>query len=359
MKSERYERVMAAMNREVPDRVPWAVWAHAPAIRFLKYYSWEKAHRDGAELANAHVALLRELDYKMDLLKVTNFYSLMTIPWGAKYLWTDNEELPELKDVPVKKTEDWSKLWVLDPKKELKEHVRATSILSRKIGRTVPFIYSFANPLIQAAYGVSTPDRFFEDMKNNPDAIKEGLETIAQTCIDFGRAVVDEGASGIFYGIGWARPGYWDGFTRSQLEEYAVGYDEKVLNAIDAPIKMLHICSSEKSNPQVDGGLMEDGWFKKFPGNAINWWDYSHTPVSVAKKIYGDKFCIISGVDHKETMLSGTPQQIEAQVKAAIEGAGEGGGLIVAPGCCVHQATPLENFNALARAVKKYGEYRR
>ena len=41
-----------------------------------------------------------------------------------------------------------------------------------------------------------------------------------------------------------------------------MGYDEKVLNAIDAPIKMLHICSSEKENPQAYGGLMEDGWFK-------------------------------------------------------------------------------------------------
>lgn len=359
MESERYERVMAAIRREAPDRIPWALWGHFPALPFLSYYSWEKANRDGEELARAHIALLTDLDYKMDLLKVTPFFKYMASHWGSKFRFTNNEESVETVEVAVKETGDWKKLWVLDPKKDLRENLRTVSILSREIGRRMPFIYTIPSPIVQALHHVSTPAQTYADMRSHPEALKEGLETIAQTCIDFGRACVDEGAAGIFYGIGGGGD-IWSKMSLKQLEEYAVNYDRKVLEALrDAPIKLLHICSNDEENPERNGGLMGGGWFKKYPVEAINWWDASFTPCSVAKKIYGDRFCIVSGLDHRGTMRHGTPREVEEEVKASIEAAAEGGGFIVGPGCTLFQDTPLENFNAVARAVEKHGRYRR
>ncbi len=358
MKSERCERVMAALRREVPDRIPWALWGHFPSLPFLRYYSWEKANRDGGELAKAHLALLNVLDYKMDLLKVTPFYKFMACHWGSKFRFTNNDESVDTVEVVVKKAEDWQKLWVLDPKKELRENLRTVSILSREVGRIVPFVYTIPSPIVQALHHVSTCERVYADMKSHPDALKEGLETIAQTCVDFGRSCIDEGATGIFYGMGGGGE-IWSRMNRNQLEEYALHYDKKVLDGIkDAPIKLLHICSSEQENPEKNGGLMEEGWFKQYPVNAINWWDARFTPCSVAKKIYGDKFCIVSGIDQKHTMRYGTPKEVEEEVKASIESAAEGGGFIIGPGCTLYQDTPLANFNAAARAVDKYGRYR-
>ena len=92
--------------------------------------------------------------------------------------------------------------------------------------------------------------------------------------------------------------------------------------------------------------------------NAINWYDTSFTPCSVAKKIYGNHFCLVAGVDHKQIMRYGTPQQVEEQIKASIKGAAEGGGFIIGPGCGLRQGIPLENFNAVAKAVEKYGRYK-
>jgi uroporphyrinogen decarboxylase len=148
--------------------------------------------------------------------------------------------------------------------------------------------------------------------------------------------------------------------SQNQLEEYTLYYDRKVLEALkDAPILLLHICSNQQENPQSNGGLMEKGWFKNYPVNAINWWNARFTPCSVAKKIYGDKFCIVSGIDHRQTMRYSTPKQVEKEVKNAIEDASEHGGFIIAPGCTLFQDTPLENFNAVARAVSRYGRYRK
>ncbi|UCH02029.1 MAG: hypothetical protein JSV20_09485 [Candidatus Bathyarchaeota archaeon] len=359
MSSERYERVMAAIHRKVPDRIPWTLWGHFPSIPFLKYYSWEKANRDGEELAKAHIALLNELDYKMDLLKVTPFYRYMAYRWGSKFRFTNNNERDETVDVIVKDTRDWKKLWVLSPKKELKENLRTVSILSREVGRRLPFIYTIPSPIVQALHGVSTPERVYADMGTYPNALKDGLEIIAQTCIDFGRACIDEGATGIFFGIGGGGD-LWSRMDRNQFEEYALYYDKKVLDAMkDAPIKLLHICGNEQENPQLNGGLMENGWFKQYPVNAINWWDAYFTPCSVAKEIYSKHFCLVAGVDHKQIMRYGVSSQIADQIKASIEAAGEGGGFIVGPGCCLRQDTPLANFNAVAKAVEKYGRYNR
>jgi uroporphyrinogen decarboxylase len=359
MKSERYERVMTAMRREVPDKLPWALWGHFPALPFLKRYSWEKANRDGQELAKAHIALLTELDYKMDLLKVTPFYRFMAYHWGSKFLFKNNEEHDETLEVVVKEPEDWQKLWVLDPKKELREHVKAVSILSSEIGRRMPFIYSIPSPLVQALHHVSSPARVYTDMRENPDALKAGLEIITETCIDFSKACMDEGATGIFFGIGGGGE-IWAKMSREQLEEYGLGYDKRVLDVWpESSIRLLHICSNTQENPQTNGGLMEAGWFKKYPVSAINWWDTSFTRHDVGQQVYGDTFCIVAGLDQQQTMRYGTPQQVEDAVKQVIETLPEKGGFILGPGCTLFQDTPLANFNAVGRAVEKFGVFKR
>ncbi len=359
MTSDRYDRVLTASRRKQPDRVPWALWGHFPAVPFLQYYSWEKANRDGEELAKAHIALLNVLDYKMDLLKVTPFYRFMAYQWGSKFRFTNNNEVVETVDVLVKEAKDWQKLWVLDPKKELREHIRSVTILSREIGRGMPFIYTVPSPLVQAIHGIGSPNRVYTDMQSHPDLLVEGLETITQTCIDFARACIDEGAAGIFLGIGGGGE-LWSRMTRDQLEKYALPYDQKVLNSVKhAAIKLLHICSNETENPQLNGGLMEEGWFKQYSVDIINWWDSNFTSCETAKQIYRDHFCVLAGVDHRYLMRQGSPQQVEEQVKAVLDTASSGGGFILGPGCTLYQDTPLENMNAVGRAIEKYGRTRR
>lgn len=327
---------------------------------FLKHYNWEKAHRDGSEAAASHVALLRELDYEMDLLKVTPFYKYMASCWGTKFRFRNNDENVEDIEFVVKETRDWKKLWVLDPRKELRENLRTVTILSREIGTKMPFIYTVFSPIVQALHHVSTPERVYADMESSPDLLKEGLETITQTCIDFAKACVSEGAAGILFGIGGRDGQYWSKMNRRQLAEYALHYDKKVLDALkDVPIRLLHICGIDGDNPQQNGGLIEDGWFKQYPVNAINWSDACFTPGSVAKKIYGKDFCLVCGIDYSRTMRQGTPEQIDNEIKASIEGVADGGGFIIGPGCTLFQDTPLANFNAVGRAVEKYGRYRR
>lgn len=358
MVSDRLERVISVMNREVPDRVPWAIWGHFPAIPWLKRYSWEKANRDGEESAKAHLALLRALDYKMDMLKVTPFYRFMACQWGSKFHWENNDESPPTMEVCVKEPKDWGKLWVLDPRKELREALRSVEILARDL-YDMPFIYSIPSPIVQALHGVSDPQRVYADMNEQPDALKEGLETITQTTIDFAKECIAEGATGVFFGVGGGGD-IWSRMNQNQLEEYALFYDKKILDAVsDAPIKLMHICSAKGENPQKNGKLMENGWFKKYPVNMINWDAHEYTWLDKAKEIYGDSLALCGGLNRETTLRTGSPAEVEAEVKKAIQDAGEGGGFMVGPGCTVNQDMPRENYNAVGRAIIKHGYYRR
>ena len=120
----------------------------------------------------------------------------------------------------------------------------------------------------------------------------------------------------------------------------------------------MHICSTPQGNAQ-DKGLMDNGWFKKYPVDAINWDSHDYTPIGEGKKMYGDKFCIIGGLNRVTTLRTGTPKEVEIEVKQAIEEAGEGGGFMLGPGCTVYQDMPRQNYNAVGRAAIKYGYYKK
>jgi len=280
----------------------------------------------------------------------------MAMQWGSRFDFRDNEERAPTLSTVVMEADDWEKLWVLDPMKELREFVRCSEILARDL-RRMPFIYTIPSPIIQAMNGVGTPERVMEDMKSSPDALKEGMETITETTIEFAKACVDAGATGIFYGIGGGGR-VWRELSKEQLEKYALGYDKKVLDAVDCPIKLMHICITPMGNAQ-NKNLMEGGWFKKYPVHCINWDAHEYTWLDKAKKIYKDKFAICGGLNRVTTLRTGSPSQVEAEVKKAIEDAGEGGGFMLGPGCTVYQDMPRENYNAVGRAVIKYGYYKK
>jgi uroporphyrinogen-III decarboxylase len=356
MKSEQYQRVIAASNLQVPDRVPWSIWAHYPAIPWLKHYSWELANRNGEHQAKAHLAFLRALDYKMDLLKVTPFFRSMAYRWGSEFSFKNNTGKDEEINVIIKEPDDWEKLWVLEPKKDLRENLRCIEILSRDL-RNIPFIYSISSPMTQALHGVSSPETVHKHLKEHPDALRKGLETINKSNIEFMKAATEEGCPGFFYGIA-GRGAYWSRFTKRELERWTLKFDKYALESVDVPIKMLHICNTLDENPEKNGGLMTDGWFRHYPVNILNWWDHHFTPAIDAKKIYKDKFCIAAGLDHKSTLVK-SPKEIEKEVIQAIESAGEGGGFILAGGCTVASLAPTWTYNTVGRTVEKYGVYNR
>jgi uroporphyrinogen decarboxylase len=74
------------------------------------------------------------------------------------------------------------------------------------------------------------------------------------------------------------------------------------------------------------------------------------------KRDYGHRVCVLGNVD-LNTLGMGTPQQVEDEVRDLIRDLGPGGGYIVTSGNSLASYVQAENALALADAVQRYGRY--
>jgi uroporphyrinogen decarboxylase len=98
-------------------------------------------------------------------------------------------------------------------------------------------------------------------------------------------------------------------------------------------------------------GLIEtgiDGWHGIQPNIGMD--------LRLLKERYGQQLCFFGGVNC-ETLLEGTPEQVRAEVRYAIEHAAPGGDLVLANGNVVQPGAKLENYLAGRQATKEFGAY--
>jgi uroporphyrinogen decarboxylase len=81
-----------------------------------------------------------------------------------------------------------------------------------------------------------------------------------------------------------------------------------------------------------------------------------HDPEDL-KSQFGDRLSFWGAIDQQKLLPFGTPEQIEADVKAKIEVLGRGGGYLCAPAHIIQGDTSPENVEAFINAVKKHGVY--
>lgn len=75
------------------------------------------------------------------------------------------------------------------------------------------------------------------------------------------------------------------------------------------------------------------------------------------KEEYGDQLCLLGNIEIGEVLTSGTPEDVEAEVRERIRLLAPGGGYVVGSSNTVAHYVKLENFRALIKATRKYGEY--
>ncbi len=76
------------------------------------------------------------------------------------------------------------------------------------------------------------------------------------------------------------------------------------------------------------------------------------------KKEFGRRVCIMGNIDCIETLVSKGPEDVEAEVIKTIAAAAAGGGYSLSSSTTIHPGVKPENYIAMARAVKKYGQYK-
>ena len=73
------------------------------------------------------------------------------------------------------------------------------------------------------------------------------------------------------------------------------------------------------------------------------------------KEYYGRRFCIIGNIDSSRTLPFGTPQDVAAEAREAIDIAAPGGGYVLASDHSLHDGIPIQNILELRRVGTEYG----
>ena len=213
-----------------------------------------------------------------------------------------------------------------------------------------PYIQTILSPLTVAARLAgampqtpteSVPVKQF--MKENPEAVHQGLSTIAQTVADYTRECIRAGADGIFYTTTvWSL----DTITEEEYKAFGVPYDRAVLEAAveeGATFNVLHLC---RENLMLD-------LLSSYPVQALSY--DVHLPRNPSlKEVMGrtDK-ALWGGVDHKATLMNGPVEAIAAEVNSALQQTG-GQRFIFGPGCAAPAPVPEAHYMAVKQALSTW-----
>jgi len=287
------ERLEATIAGQPVDRAPVALWRH-----------WPGDDQRAEDLARSTLNFQRAFDF--DFIKVTPSSNYCIADWGAESRWVGNQEgTREWGQRVIQGAEDWTRLQPLEPTSGLLDEVlRALDIIEGEVGEEVPFIQTIFNPLAQAKNLAG--ERLLADLRQHPDAVKAGLETITESSIRFIEAACETGIAGIFLALQHATHNL---LTEAEYREFGRPYDLRILEAAEGLwFNLLHLHGT-----RVMFDLAAD-----YPVQAINWHD-QETPPSLAEAL--DRFpgALVGGLRQWETMLRGTPAWVHAEVQAALD----------------------------------------
>src|SRR2546426_2516094 len=276
----RRERVLAAVNRQPVDRVPYAVWRHFPSV-------------DHSPAGLAQATLRFHERYGSDFLKITPRGGYAIEAWGC----VESDAVREDGHRPcascaVRSPEDWKKIRALDPAAApgWAEGIETTLRLGfdRRIGdaAVVPTLFS---PLSLARK--LSGDRLQRDLRDHPDAVTGALEAITETLVKFAELALTEGVSGIFYSIQAASR---SAHAEEIYDRFGEPYDRRILESVRGR-SMLTIIHGHGD------ALMFDR-LARLPGHAWNWDDRA-TPPSLAEGKAITSGAVIGGLNQAKTLL--------------------------------------------------------
>jgi uroporphyrinogen decarboxylase len=325
------ERVEAALRGAEVDRAPISFWGHS----YLKEWSAEG-------LAEAMLDNYRTYDW--DFMKVNPRASYHVEDWGARLQRpSDPNHGPTFVQVPVQSADDWRSLRPLDPHAGvLGEQLDALRLIRAGLRGEAYFIQTIFSPLSIAKYLVGNrPEPVKQSIADRPQALRAALDVITQTFATYSQACLEAGASGIFFATtGWASS---DQLTQDEYRAWGREYDLRLLDAVPgtAPFNVLHNCGDHIFfDLLADYPVQAISWAATLPGN----------PSLGEGKQRSDK-AVMGGVSEKTTLPDGTPEQVAAEVEAALRETG-GRRVLIAPGCSIPPRTPKANLEAAAAVVR-------
>ncbi len=325
----RIERVSAVLAGQEPDRPPVSLWCHFPSDAWF-----------GPAAVDAHLKHLQT--YDLDFLKVMNDNGYPTRP--------EIRTASDLRSFPVLGGDEEGYGRQLDLLRALSAELKGKVLLSTTMFNAWAVLRRLATPKIIDRHGppslgpptTEADRRMGELIAEDRAAVGQALAAIAASQANFGRMCIEAGADGIFLSVrdDWVNTSQNGPDTYEELVRTG---DRKILRAAgDGRFNMLHVC-----------GVPQDfEAFAAYPVQAINWADRAAGP-AISDVIGRVQPAVSGGVDNLSTLPRGKPENVSAEVRDALQQAGDRP-IMITPGCTYDpEAVPDENIHAMVGAARR------
>jgi uroporphyrinogen decarboxylase len=347
------ERFLTALNGGIPDRVP--ICEHLFSRKLLQeQLGYTTVLYDG----EAQAKLAAKLGIDCIWTPINGFCGIEEIPheeneiykdeWGVTYKKNGWPIIAQV-DAPIKTREDWEKYKLPEVQapyrlKILQETVKANEAdLAVVLGLLGPFT-------MMTWYFMDFTD-FSMALFTDPELVHEMVDAFVDWNLEVARLAMDMGGVDAFQiSDDWGgstglliSPEHFGEFFMKPFEKLVQG-----LKDLGAPV----IMHNDGQIWDVLDDLVATGIQGFHPVEKAAGMD-----LKIVKERYRGKLCPVGNVNNKTTMVTGTPEEVIAEVKECLEIAAPGGGYIMSTDHSLHDDIPSENVHALIETTHKFGTY--
>ncbi len=336
-----YERIMAVLNGQKPDRIPVFPLVREWCVRQAGFKAYE-AILDASKYAYSQYLCLKEFGY--DMVRDLGGIHCESEAMGSKLKFPE-DAFPSVVDFAIQDyKKDLPKLKIPDPNKDGRMPVVLEGIhrLKEKCKGEVPVLGYLQAPFRHASM-LRGPEKILTDIYKTPKYVKDLLELCVYTQITWGKALIQAGADVLFISDPMSSS---DMISSKIWMTFAQPYTTKVVSEIKKlGVKMImHICGDTTDRLE---GMVATGVDCLSLDSKVN--------MSEARNVLGDNICLMGNLDPTSILVFGTPEDVEKESNHLMtSGPGKKGNYILSSGCTVPINAPPENIHAMVKAAKKF-----
>jgi uroporphyrinogen decarboxylase len=336
-----YERVMAVLNGERPDRIPVFPLVSQWCVRQAGFFVYD-AIFNAEKYVYAQYYCLREFGY--DMVRDLAGTHCESEAMGSK-LNFPKDAFPSVSEFAIKDLpNDLRKLRVPDPYRDGRMPIVLEGIHRLKeLCRGETPVMAYLQAPFRHASMLRGPDKILRDVYKDAEMVQELLELCVVTQIVWGTALVHVGADILFISDPMASG---DMISPKIWMTFAHPYTTRVVSALKKlGIKMImHICGDTSDRLQ---SMADTGVDCLSLDNKVN--------MAEARKVLGDRIALMGNLDPSGMLMFGSAEQVEGEGLNLLDSAsGTRRNYILSSGCGVPISTPPENIRAMVRAAKKF-----
>ena len=340
-----YQRVMAVLRGELPDRVPVCLHNFLPAAREAGI-PLERYLTDPESAARAHLQAVEQ--YGHDCILIDLDTTMLAEAMGAVRDSTPGEP-GHIAAPAIRSLDEVDKLRPVDPQRDGRIPVllEAVRIMARAVGGQVAIRGNCDQCAFSLAGLLRGMQDFMMDLLTASDhpGLYRLLEVSYESHVATHRAVKRAGADFTSLGDSPAGP---DVVSPAIFQRFARPYQERLVRelAADGTFTVIHICGNTSA-------ILHQ--LAQYPACGFEL-DYK-TDSARAKATAGRQHVLFGNIDPSGVLALGTADQVFDASRRLIETWKPGGRFILNAGCALPPTTPPENIRALVSAAAEFGRY--